>query len=436
VVNNHDCEGADLMSEKKALAWEEPRAAYVHIPFCAHHCGYCDFAVIAGADHLMPEYLRALACEFQQLEYPRPVRTIFLGGGTPTHLPLALLEQLLTLLNQWLPLRTETETPESSATTRDPSQTTVEFSVEATPESLDPDKLALLRAWGVTRVSIGVQSFRPESLRRLERRHTSTQAEEVVRQAKDQGLVVSLDLIFAVPGTTLADWAADVECALALSPQHLSTYGLTYEKGTPLWKRWQRGEVQAVPEEVETAMYVHAIDRLTAAGYEHYEISNFARPGYRCLHNETYWANEAYYGFGVGAVRYVRGCREGNVRDTRQYIYRLLRGQSVTVYREQLPPWERACETLALQLRRRRGVHRLAFSEQTGVTVDALAGPAIRQMVEEGLLEEEGPVLRLSRQGLLVADAIITQLWAVAARRSSQGRDRRYNLPVTKNVPQ
>lgn len=381
----------------------------------------------------MQTYLQALACELGQLERPRPVQTLFLGGGTPTHLPLPLLEQLLALLKQWLPLSAKVRT---LGGTTDTSQAAVEYSVEATPESLDPNKLALLRMYGVTRLSIGVQSFRPESLRALERRHTSTQAEQVVAWARSAGFVVSLDLIFAVPGTTLTDWAADVECALALQPEHLSTYGLTYEKGTPLWKRRQRGQVQSVPEEVESEMYGYAIDRLTSAGFEHYEISNFARPGYRCQHNETYWANEAYYGFGAGAVRYVRGCRAGNIRDTRQYIQRLLRGQSVTVYREQLPVWERACETLALQLRRRQGVNRQAFYEQTGVAVDELAGEAIWQLQEEGLLEEEGEALRLTRRGLFVADAVITQLWAVASRRGSPNRSRRYSLPVVQNVPQ
>ncbi|MEJ5274579.1 MAG: radical SAM family heme chaperone HemW [Thermogemmata sp.] len=421
------------MSGMREAAWEEPRAAYVHIPFCAHHCGYCDFAVIAGADHLMRDYLQALACELRQLEYPRPVQTLFLGGGTPTYLPLPLLEELLSLLKHWLPLAFD---PEAPGATADASPAAIEFSVEATPESLDPDKLALLRAYGVTRLSVGVQSFRSESLQALERRHTSTQAEEVVAWARDAGFVVSLDLIFAIPGTTLADWAADVECALALRPEHLSTYSLTYEKGTPLWKRWQRGQVQAVPEEVECEMYAFAIDRLTSAGFEHYEISNFARPGYRCRHNETYWANEAYYGFGAGAVRYVRGCREGNVRDTRQYIQRLMRGQSVTVYREKLSPWERACETLAVQLRRRRGIDRRAFHEQTGVAVDELAGGAIRQLQEEGLLEEEGAALRLTRRGLFVADAVIAQLWAAASPCGSIEPSRRYNLPVVENVPQ
>ncbi len=421
------------MSKMREPAWEEPRAAYVHIPFCAHHCGYCDFAVIAGADHLMRDYLQALACELRQLEHPRPVQTLFLGGGTPTYLPTPLLEELLSHLKRWLPLAPE---PEALGGTADASQAAIEFSVEATPESLDPDKLALLRAYGVTRLSIGVQSFRSESLQALERRHTSTQAEQVVAWAKDAGFVVSLDLIFAIPGTTLADWAADVERALVLHPEHLSTYGLTYEKGTPLWKRWQRGQVQAVPEEVECEMYAYAIDRLTSVGFEHYEISNFALPGYRCRHNETYWANEAYYGFGAGAVRYVGGCREGNVRDTRQYIQRLMRGQSVTIYREQLPLWERACETLAVQLRRRRGVDRLAFYEQTGVTVDELAGGAIRQFQEEGLLEEEGTVLRLTRRGLFVADAVIAQLWAAVLRRGSPSLSRRYNLPMVENVPQ
>ncbi|MDW8244252.1 MAG: coproporphyrinogen-III oxidase family protein, partial [Thermogemmata sp.] len=250
---------------------------------------------------------------------------------------------------------------------------------------------------------------------------------EVVAWARRHQLVVSLDLIFGVPGTTLDDWNTDLESALALDPDHLSTYGLTYEKGTPLWKQWHRGLIRAVDEDTEAAMYERAIERLTAAGFEHYEVSNFARPGHRCRHNETYWANEAYYGCGLGAVRYVHGVREGNVRDVQQYIRRLQAGQSVTAWREELPPWERACETLILQLRRRQGITRSHFREQTGYTLNELLGPALSEAIDDGLLEDDGQAIRLSRRGLLVADTVLAHLWTAACRNQVR-RARR--LPV------
>lgn len=372
----------------------------------------------------MPAYLQALEKELRRLGQPRPVRTLFVGGGTPTYLPLPLLEGLLRLLNQWLPRQAVA------------GEAAPEFSVEATPESLDPEKLALLRSYGATRLSLGVQSFNERALQALERRHTASAVASAVAWARRQGLTVSMDLIFGVPGTTLADWSADLESALALKPDHLSTYGLTYEEGTRLWKRRQRGEVHPLPEDIEAAMYEWAIDQLTGVGFEHYEVSNFARPGYRCRHNETYWANEAYYGFGVGAVRYVYGWREGNVRGTREYIRRQLADEGVTAWREQLPPWERACETLAVQLRRREGVQRHRFREQTGFELDELLGPAGTEVVEENLLEDDGTSLRLSRRGLLLADAVIARLWAASLRRVGKYVRQRRNLPVLENASQ
>ncbi len=411
--------------------WLYPHAAYVHVPFCAHHCGYCDFAVVAGQDHLIDHYLEALARELQSLGEPRPVRTLFVGGGTPTHLNADQLERLLRLLRQWLPLSPDdgqpagspklpaaagpAESPESPvvsgpAVSLEPG----EWSIEATPDSLDGDKLALLRQAGVTRVSIGVQTFHPRHLAVLERRHTAAQTPQVVEQALRHGFVVSLDLIFGIPGSPLADWEADLDAAIALNPHHISTYGLTYEKGTPLWKRRHRGQVQPVPEEVEAAMYEAAIDRLEAAGFEQYEISNFARPGYQCRHNRVYWANEAYYGFGVGAARYLFGRRELNVRDTRLYIRKLLSGESPTFQSECLPPRERAMETLAVQLRRRIGVEHRRFVEQTGFAVAELVGGTLSHLVAIGLLDDDGVRLRLTRRGLLVADAVIAELMAAA----------------------
>jgi oxygen-independent coproporphyrinogen-3 oxidase len=374
--------------------WLWPRAAYVHVPFCAYHCGYCDFAVVAGQDDRIDDYLAALSAELSTLGTPAPVQTLFLGGGTPTHLPAAQLERLLTLLARWLPLA------DSSA----------EFSVEANPDTLTADKIAVLADHGVTRVSLGAQSFHPHLLQTLDRAHEPAEIPRAVEAVRRRIAQVSLDLIFGVPGQTAAEWSDDLRRALALEPDHVSTYGLTYEKGTPLWKRRHRGQLVALGEDAELSLYAAAIDTLTAAGFEHYEISNFARPGRRCRHNETYWANEAYLGFGVGAARYVRGRREINTRDLATYIRKALAGEPCAFQSEELDPPERAKETMAVQLRRCDGIDRPAFRMQTGYDLDALAGPRLAALVGQGLLDDDGRRVCLTRQGKYVADGIIERL--------------------------
>jgi oxygen-independent coproporphyrinogen-3 oxidase len=373
--------------------WVWPRAAYVHVPFCAHHCGYCDFAVAVGQDHLAELYLDALAAELATLREPQPVQTLFIGGGTPTHLAAGQLDRLLTALRHWLPLRPGGE-----------------WTVEANPDGLDADKVNLLAEHGLTRVSLGAQSFQPRVLSSLDRRHAAEETAAAVALVRRRIPVVSLDLIFAAPGQTEAEWRADLAAALALAPDHVSTYGLTYEKGTPLWKRRRRGEVRPLDEDAELALYTAAIEVLESAGFEHYEISNFARPGRRCRHNETYWANEAYFGFGMGAARYVRGRREVNTRDLQTYLRRALSGETTAFQSEELPPEERAKETMAVQLRRSDGIGRAAFRVQTGCDLDAVAGPALPPLVEQGLLTDDGRGVRLTRRGKYVADAVIERL--------------------------
>jgi oxygen-independent coproporphyrinogen-3 oxidase len=373
--------------------WLWPRAAYVHVPFCAHHCGYCDFAIATGNDDLIDPYLDALALELATLGTPRTVSSLFLGGGTPTHLGAGQLERLLASLGRWLPL-----------------QAGGEFSVEANPDSLDADKVAVLAEHGVTRVSLGAQSFHPHLLRVLERRHTPAEVPRAVERVRRRIGQVSLDLIFGVPGQTEDEWREDLARALALAPDHVSTYGLTYEKGTPLWKQRQRGGLQPLGEEAELALYARAIDTLEAAGFEHYEISNFARPGRRSRHNQVYWANEAYFGFGMGAARYVLGRRELNVRDLAAYLRRVRAGQTPTFQSENLDPLERARETMAVQLRRADGIDRPAFREQTGHDLDGVAGAALARHAGLGLLEDDGRRVRLTRRGKYVADAVIERL--------------------------
>jgi oxygen-independent coproporphyrinogen-3 oxidase len=373
--------------------WIWPRAAYLHIPFCAHHCGYCDFAVATGQDQHIDLYLEALTAELAALGRPQAVRTVFLGGGTPTHLSARQLERLLREVTRWLP--------------GEPGR---EFSIEANPATLDADKVAVLADHGVNRVSLGAQSFQPHLLRTLERHHQPADVPRAVEVIRQRIPLLSLDLIFGVPGQTLAEWDADLRQALALEPDHLSTYGLTYEKGTRLWKQRRRGQIQALPEETELALYEHAMTTLEAAGLEQYEISSFARPGKRCRHNQVYWANHAYFGFGMGAARYVELRREVNTRDLHTYLRRALAGEPAAFQSEVLPPEERARETIGLQLRRAEGINRLSFAQQTGFDLDALAGPALVRHGQLGLLQDDGASVRLTRRGRCVRGSAATCL--------------------------
>jgi oxygen-independent coproporphyrinogen-3 oxidase len=373
--------------------WLWPQAAYIHIPFCAHHCGYCDFAVAVGQDDRMDAYLDALERELTTLQSPQPVRTLFFGGGTPTYLPHRALERLLTLVHRWLPLEADHE-----------------FSVEANPSFLDVEKIDLLREFGVNRLSLGVQSFHPEMLTVLERDHRPDDVERVLEFIRPRIPNWSLDLIFGVPGQSIEQWRNDLARGIALEPRHVATYGLTFEKGTRLWKQRERGELRSLGEDDECQLYLAAMDTLEAAGFEHYEISNFAQSGHCCRHNQVYWANHAYFGFGVGAARYINGVRELNTRDLRTYISRVQSGQPATFQSECLAPRDRAVETVAVQLRRAAGIDRAAFAAQTDFALDVLVGSKIREVTELELLHDDGNCLRLTRRGKCVADAIIEQL--------------------------
>ncbi len=372
-----------------------PRSAYLHVPFCRHRCGYCNFAVVAGRDDLAPAYLRALGVELAQLDTPRPVETLYLGGGTPTRLVLPLLDELLTLARKWFPAVEGAEP---------------EFTVEANPGDLSAEAIALLADRGVTRLSLGVQSLNPAKLRHLERDHTPEDVHRVVRAAQDAGLHVAIDLIFAAPGETLDEWRADLDAAVALEPTHASTYGLTYEKGTSFWSRRSHGDLAELDDELQRSMYELAIDRLAERGFTHYEVSNFARPGHRSRHNEAYWTGREWFAAGPSAARYVDGVRETNHRSTTTWMRRLEAGESPVAEREQLTPEEKARERLVFGLRRLEGVRRQDFATQTGYQVEQLAGKEIERFTSLGLLSSDDECVRLTRAGLLVSDAIWPEL--------------------------
>jgi oxygen-independent coproporphyrinogen-3 oxidase len=344
---------------------------------------------VAGRDDLIEAYLEALARELSWLDRAREVDTLFFGGGTPTHLAAEPLDRLLVLAKTWFSVAAGGE-----------------VSIEANPIDLDAAKAAVLRAHGVTRVSLGAQSFRPSKLRVLERDHDREQICRAVEIARGFAQSVSLDLIFGAPGESVEDWEQDLEAALALAPDHISTYGLTWEKGTSFWSREARGELAKADEEAERRMYELAMDRLSAAGFEHYEVSNFARPGHRCRHNETYWLGGEYDAAGPGAARFVGGRREMNHKSTTTYIRRVMAGQTPVAESEQLGPEDAARERLVFGLRRLEGVNLADFSSRTGYTIKALVGNELAKLVELGLLNDSGGQLWLTRSGLMVSDSI------------------------------
>lgn len=372
-----------------SVDWPAPRAAYIHVPFCAHRCGYCNFTVIAGRDELADRYLAAIERELQSLGTRRAVDTLFIGGGTPTHLTLAQLATLLGLITNTFELERGGE-----------------FSVEANPAGFDRDKVRLLADHGVTRISLGAQSFDPAKLRVLERDHSADEIRLAVDVARRELNSVAVDLIFGVPGETPEIWEHDLAELLRLEPDHVSTYGLTFERGTRFWSGRNHGQLVPVDEEVERQMYALALDRLPAAGFAHYEVSNFARPGQRCRHNETYWAGESYWAVGPGAARYVDGRREVNHQSTTTYLQRVLGGQSPIALRETLEPEDRARELLVLGLRRMEGVDRDEFLARTGYALEELAGPKLSAHIGAGRLVEKGRSIQLTREGLFVSDAI------------------------------
>ena len=380
-------------SEPMSIISTTARSAYFHVPFCAHRCGYCDFTLIAGRDDLIGDYLRSLELELTRaLPETETVEldTLFFGGGTPTHPSCEQLSELF-----------------RTVATRFRLAPDAEISVEANPLDLTDEKIALLADSGVNRVSLGVQSFSSDALTLLERDHSTADIDAVLRRLRQRCTNISLDLIFGVPGQSLEDWRLTLRQALEQEPQHISTYGLTWETGTAFGTRRDRGELTPIDEGLERDQYAQAIEELEQAGYEHYEISNFARPGFRCRHNEIYWSGDEYFAFGPGAARYLNGRRETNIRSVLGWLARIERGESPVADAEELEPVHRARELLFLGLRRREGIDCDDFRRRTGLNLAEFAHEPIQQNQTRGWLEVTDTGIRLTREGRFVADRVV-----------------------------
>ena len=369
----------------------EPRHAYVHVPFCRHRCGYCDFSLVAGRDDLIDRYFAALAVELERVREPLDLDTLYLGGGTPSHLGPDGLRRLFDLLH--VKLR-----PVAGA----------EVSIECNPEDVTAALAEAALACGVTRASLGAQSLDAATLRALDRSHAADDVRRAVALLGERGLAVNVDLMTAAPGQSLDAVERDLDAAIAIGPQHVSVYCLTWEKGTAFEGLRRTGALAAADEGDERAMFEAAIDRLEAAGYEHEEVSNFARPGHRCRHNEAYWDCRPWEAFGPGAARFDGRTRITNHRSPVTWMNRVLTGDDVTGDVDAMDAEAAARERLVVGLRRRAGVERAAFRAASGLDLDDLAAPAITRWVVQGLATDDGATIRLTRDGMLVSDS----LWA------------------------
>jgi len=379
----------------KPLA-EQAASLYVHVPFCRAKCRYCDFYSLVPAPGQAEAFVEGVAIELdyysQRLQHP--LETVFIGGGTPTSLPLPLLERLLATVGKYVNRSTE-------------------FSVEANPSTVTASTAELLRAAGVNRVNIGAQSFLNADLAAISRIHTPDQARRAVGFCRRAGIEnVGLDLIYGLPGQTPATWQYSLAAALALAPAHLSCYALSYEPHTPLADDLARGKVAEMNEDDQRKCYYAAIDAATDAGLEHYEISNFARPGFRCRHNLTYWENRPYVGLGPAAASYLHGVRRTNTPDLQAWIAAMRRRQPAPASQETLNRRASMAETVMLSLRLAEGIDRKLFAWRFGEDVVNAFHQPVSRYHSQGALEVSPSHLRLTRQAMFVADTVLADIIA------------------------
>lgn len=395
---------ADSSAITVALAHRQARrllSIYVHLPFCMQKCGYCDFNAYLYREDSARMYLGALRQEIERAAASRrfqayQVSSIYFGGGTPSTMAAAHLTGVLDLIGASFPVRSGAE-----------------VTVEADPGTIDLAGLEALRAGGFNRLSIGVQAFNDRLLHDLDRLHSAADARRALVWARQAGFMdLNLDLMFGLPGQALVDWEASLQEAIAFAPTHVSVYGLTIEARTPFAGRLQRGQLVLPDEELQTAMFERADQLLNAAGYQHYEISNYALPGWRSQHNLHYWHHGEYLGFGAGAHAYLQGYRWENERLPRRYADAMTRRGSAAGTPERIDGARRQHEGLMVGLRLQEGIDLAAFTRLYGISLTTTYAEPIAELTQAGYLQIADGRLRLTGRGRLVTDAILGHLLA------------------------
>ncbi|AMA72326.1 coproporphyrinogen III oxidase [Aneurinibacillus sp. XH2] len=376
----------------------QTKAVYIHIPFCTNKCYYCDFnSYVTKNPQLIWEYLYALEKEMKETVRqfpPGEIKTIFVGGGTPTFLDTKQMEYFLEIVARYFPKRSAD----------------LEFTMEANPGTTDMEKLIVMRHGGVNRISFGVQSFDDELLKRIGRIHDSEQVLRSIANAKAAGFQnLSIDLIFGLPDQTVEQFRDTLDQAFALDLPHFSSYSLKVEENTLFYTLYEKDQLPLPTEEEEVAMYELLMEEMARHGLLQYEISNFARPGWESRHNMTYWHNEYYYGIGAGAHGYINGERHVNAGPLKQYIQ--LAGEKGLPRVEQfaVSRTEAMEDHMIMGLRMMRGVSASEFQKRYGTTLEEQFGSVIKELIELGLVEWNGEMLRLTKRGIPLGNEVFAR---------------------------
>ena len=368
---------------------------YIHIPFCASRCIYCGF-YSTTLHELQELYVDTLIQEMQMRQTP-PLQTIYLGGGTPSQLSSGQLRRLFDAIFQIYPVESDAE-----------------ITIECNPDDLTTDYLTLLATLPVNRVSMGIQTFDDQRLRYLHRRHTSSQAINAVEGLRRSGIDnISIDLMFAFPDETLSEWQADLQQALALGVEHISAYSLMIEEGTPLYRLYQAGKISEIDEDTYVEMYDLLVSTLVEAGYEHYEISNFARLGRQSRHNSSYWNDTPYIGLGAAAHSYDLVSRQHNVADVKQYIDSIRQGHFPS-QREMLTPTDHYNDLITTALRTSSGISLSSVRTRFGHSFLTYLLRQATPSISHGWLTTDGDHLHLTRKGIAVSDTVMSDLIMLA----------------------
>lgn len=365
---------------------------YIHIPFCIKRCSYCDFCSVPYSEGLAERYVNALLKEIEiEREMTDMLRAIYIGGGTPTTLPEKNLRRIINSISERCSLRHQAE-----------------VTIEANPGTVTKEKAEALLEARINRVSIGVQSFIDRELSALGRIHSSQDAISSIDVMSKAGFNnISIDLIYGIPGQKISDWEYTLSRAIELSPQHLSCYELTLEKGTPLYEEVNRGEITMPEEGFVLDMYYLGKDMLEKNGYIHYEISNFAKPGHACIHNLNYWGRGEYLGLGAGAHSFINKKRRENSNDVSLYIDCIERGENPVSEKEVITDDEAIKELIFLGIRKTEGVFIGNITEEKREGIDR----AVKEISEYGIIERKDDSLRLTRKGLTLCNEAITTLF-------------------------
>ncbi|MCP1319943.1 radical SAM family heme chaperone HemW [Bacillus sp. S0628] len=370
------------------------QAAYIHIPFCQHICHYCDFNKVFIERQPVDQYLDYLEKEIINTVQRVPfdsMKTIFVGGGTPTALNMEQTKKLLEIINRHLR----------------PFAPNCELTFEANPGDLPKEKLNVLLEGGVNRISFGVQTFRDELLEKIGRKHTREDAFLAIREAQEVGFKnINVDIIYALPGQTIEDVKETLDIAFTLGVQHFSAYSLIVEPKTVFYNLMNKGKLRLLGEDHEAKMYEMVMDEMEKHGYNQYEISNFSKGDNKSRHNLTYWNNEEYYGFGAGAHSYVNGERIQNVGPLKQYFNKIDETGFPYLDVHVVTEKEKMEEELFLGLRKTKGVSKIAFQKKFNMEMDQVFAKQLQNNQEQGLLEESDGYVRLTRKGKLLGNEV------------------------------